>query len=161
MYSYHWSIITTLNKNYTRKFNLFWIPVSLAIVTPRQTLQFVINLKVFVEFHLASHFGLQHFRCKSWIFFTSKNLRNLDKVLSSIYTLKRKWASQPVDKKLLSFIAQLSLFLRQALIFVCFFWTNFSEFHRGFLICSKWYPNDDVTRKFVSVTRNFQLTKSK
>ena len=34
------------------------ILISLATINPRQTLQFVINLKVFIKFHLASHFGL-------------------------------------------------------------------------------------------------------
>ena len=29
---------------------LFWIPVSLAIINPRQALQFVINLKIFIKF---------------------------------------------------------------------------------------------------------------
>lgn len=36
----------------------FDFPYHFAIVNPRETLQFVINLKVFVKFHLASHFGL-------------------------------------------------------------------------------------------------------
>ena len=65
VYWCHWSIITTLNENCRGKFNLFWILRLLDIVTPRQalqfviqTLQFVINSKVFIKFHLASHFGL-------------------------------------------------------------------------------------------------------
>ena len=52
------NIITTLNENCTGKFNLFWILRLLDIVNPRQALQFVINSKVFIKFHLASHFGL-------------------------------------------------------------------------------------------------------
>ena len=51
--------ITTPNQNYTRKFNLFWIPITLAIVNPCQILQYVINVKAFIKFHLASHFGLR------------------------------------------------------------------------------------------------------
>ena len=58
LYSCHWSIITTLNENCSRKFNPFWIPVSLAIGNSRQTLQFVINLTFFIKFQLTSHFGL-------------------------------------------------------------------------------------------------------
>ena len=42
----------------TRRFNLFWIPISLAIVNLRPSLQFIINLKIFIKFELASHFGL-------------------------------------------------------------------------------------------------------
>ena len=33
--------------------------MSLATVNPRQTLQFVINLRVLMKFHFASQFGLQ------------------------------------------------------------------------------------------------------
>ena len=57
LYPCHWNIITTLNGN-TKKFNLLWIPISLAIVTPHQTEQFAINVNVFIKFYLVSHFGL-------------------------------------------------------------------------------------------------------
>ena len=44
-------------------------------------------------------------------------LKMFDEVLFSIYTSEQKWASTAfVNKKLLSFIAQLSLFLRQTLV---------------------------------------------
>ena len=43
MCSCYWSIITTLNENYSRKLNLFCIPISLPIVHFPQTLQFVIE----------------------------------------------------------------------------------------------------------------------
>ena len=38
---------------------------------------------------------------------------------------------------------------------------NFKGFHQDFIICLKCYLNGDVTRKFVSVIRNFVFRKSK
>ena len=71
---YNYKIITP-NENYTRKFNLFWISISLAIVNPLQNLQFVIKLQVFIKFHLASHF--RPYLKKELKFSTKKNIHSL------------------------------------------------------------------------------------
>ena len=81
-------------ENYTRKFNLFWIPISFATVNPRETLTFVINWKGFIRFHIASHLWqrLDFFMRKN----LSKKLRKLKmcaKVFCTIYTVKQRWAS--------------------------------------------------------------------
>ena len=151
LYLCYWSIFTRINENFRRIFNLFWIPISLAIVNPRKTLQFVINFKVFIKFHLASQFGLYlnneskfskivkkkifsqlyWSRITLWFLIWSKNwiflyvkiyLINLKLITSWKYVIKRSFISTHQNKnelhnflvkKLLNFLAQLSLFLRQ------------------------------------------------